>query len=32
MAQHFRKIKLPERPVITSLARDTARDLGIELI
>lgn len=32
MAQHFRRIKLPERPVITSLARDTARDLGIELI
>lgn len=32
MAQHFKKIKLPERPVITSLARDTARDLGIELI
>lgn len=31
-AQHYTKIQLPEKPVITYLAKDTAFDLGIELI
>ena len=31
-AQHYTKIQLPEKPVITYLAKDTAFDLGIELL
>ncbi len=31
-AHHAKKIKLPVKPLITSLALDTARDLDIELI
>jgi len=31
-AQHVKKIKLPAKPLITSLALDTARDLEIELV
>ncbi len=31
-AKHYRKVQLPEKPVITYLAKDTAFELGIELI
>ena len=31
-AQHYTKIQLPEKPVITYLAKDTAFELGIELL
>lgn len=31
-AKHYTKIQLPEKPVITYLAKDTAKELGIELI
>ena len=31
-AKHYKKIQLPEKPVITYLAKDTAFELGIELI
>lgn len=31
-AQHYTKIQLPDKPVITYLAKDTAFDLGIELL
>lgn len=31
-AQHYKKIQLPEKPVITYLAKDTAFELGIELL
>ena len=31
-AHHYTKIQLPEKPVITYLAKDTAFDLGIELL
>lgn len=31
-AKHYSKIQLPEKPVITYLAKDTAFELGIELI
>ena len=30
--QHYTKIQLPEKPVITYLAKDTAFELGIELL
>ena len=31
-AKHYKKIQLPEKPVITYLAKDTAFELGIELL
>ena len=31
-AKHYKKVQLPEKPVITYLAKDTAFELGIELI
>ena len=31
-AKHYKKVQLPEKPVITYLAKDTALELGIELI
>ena len=31
-AQHYTKIQLPDKPVITYLAKDTAFELGIELL
>ena len=31
-AKHYKKVQLPEKPVITYLAKDTAFALGIELI
>ena len=31
-AKHHKKVQLPEKPVITYLAKDTAFELGIELI
>ena len=31
-AKHYKKLQLPETPVITYLAKDTAFELGIELI
>ena len=31
-AKHYKKIQLPEKPVITYLAKDTAYELGIELL
>ena len=30
--KHYKKVQLPEKPVITYLAKDTAFELGIELI
>lgn len=31
-AKHYKKVQLPEKPVITYLAKDTAFELGIELL
>lgn len=31
-AKHYTKVQLPEKPVVTYLAKDTAFELGIELI
>lgn len=31
-AKHYKKIQLPVKPVITYLAKDTAKELGIELL
>jgi hypothetical protein len=31
-AQHYTKIQLVDKPVITYLAKDTAFELGIELL
>ena len=31
-AKHYKKIQLPDKPVITYLAKDTAFELGIELL
>lgn len=31
-AKHYKRVQLPEKPVITYLAKDTAFELGIELI
>ena len=31
-AKHYKKVQLPKKPVITYLAKDTAFELGIELI